>query len=143
MMNTTQLLWGLPLSRIHALFDFKPWVSELHVFGTFDTKDGIKSNSFRTSMIFMWNTASNFEEEEEEEVVDLNDALLDELADDDDLAPDELTEGEVPLVPPPVVVAEEEEGEDETAKAFFDGEAEEGDDDADLDYDSFDDKDEL
>ncbi len=93
----------------------------------------------------MWNNASNFDEEEEEEEVEgaLNDALLDEL-DPEDLTGDEVElDVEIPLVPPPIVELDEEEIEDTTAKAFFDGEDEEGEDDADLDYDSFDDKDDL
>ena len=89
----------------------------------------------------MWSDTSNFEEEEEE-AVGLNDALLDEL-DPEDLAVDEEIEGEVPPVPVLPVELDEEEGVDETARAFFDGESEESEDEADLEYDSFDDKDDL
>ena len=94
-------------------------------------------------MIFTWSDASNFEEEEEEEeAVDLNAALLDEL-DPEDLAVDEEIGGDTPVIPVPAVELDEEEGVDKTARAFFDGESEESEDEADLEYDSFDDKDDL
>jgi len=88
-------------------------------------------------------SGSNFdeEEEEEEEGADLNDALLDELADEDDLVEDELLEDAPPVVP--ISELDEEEGEDETAKAFFEDEPGSEDEDDEGDYDSFDDKDEL
>ncbi len=92
-------------------------------------------------MIFLWSDAQQFEEEDEEEG-GINDALLDEL--DADLPDEDLLEGVIP--PAPVAVVEnldEEAEEDETVRAFFEGEDEEGEDDADLDYDSFDDKDDL
>ena len=74
----------------------------------------------------MWNNASNFEEEEEEEVEGaINDALLDEL-DPEDLTGDEELDVEIPLVPVVPVEEVEEEGEDATARAFFEGESEEG-----------------
>ena len=91
----------------------------------------------------MWSNVSNFEEEEEEEEGgDISDALLDEL-DPEDLADGEELEVETPPVPAPVEEEVAEGGVDATARAFFDGEDEEGEDDADLDYDSFDDKDDL
>jgi hypothetical protein len=94
-------------------------------------------------MIFMWSNASSLEEEEEEEEGGaLNDALLDELVDED--APvDELVDGEVPLVVVPPVDLDADEGEDETAKAFFEDEVLGEDEEVDADYDSFDDKDDL
>lgn len=95
-------------------------------------------------MIFTWSNSSRIEDEEEEEgESDLNDALLDEL-DAEDLADDELLDGvEPPVIPLVDAVEEEEEGEDETARAFFDDEDADGDEDVDPDYDSFDDKDDL
>ena len=49
-------------------------------------------------MIFMWSNASNFEEDEEEESVDLNDALLDETVeaffDDEETGEDDDDEGD-------------------------------------------------
>jgi hypothetical protein len=95
-------------------------------------------------MMFLWSTVHDFEEDEEEGV-DLNDALLDAL-DDDEIDDDaDLIEGAEPLVVPPIedLDAEEVEGEDETVKAFFDGDSEDEDEDIDADYDSFDDKDDL
>jgi hypothetical protein len=92
-------------------------------------------------MIFLWSNSAQFEEEDEEEGEGaLNDALLDAL--DSDVVDDDVLEGEIP---PPVVVPEleEEEGEDATARAFFEDEDVPGEDEADLDYDSFDDKDDL
>jgi hypothetical protein len=92
-------------------------------------------------MIFLWSDAHQFEEEDEEEG-GINDALLDEL--DADLPEDDLLDGVIPPVPVAIVEnLDEEEEEDETVRAFFEGEDEEGEDDADLDYDSFDDKDDL
>jgi hypothetical protein len=92
-------------------------------------------------MIFLWSDAQHFEEEDEEEG-GINDALLDEL--DGDLADEDILDD---VVPPLEIVNpdldEEEEGEDATAKAFFDDEDGDGDEEGDMDYDSFDDKDDL
>jgi hypothetical protein len=93
-------------------------------------------------MIFLWSDAQQFEEEDEEEGGNLNDALLDELV--GDLEDEDILDGEVPppveVVPPEAL--DEEETEDATALAFLAGEDEE-EEDADMDYDSFDDKDDL
>lgn len=93
-------------------------------------------------MIFLW-SGTHLEEEEEEEEGDLNDALLDELVDEVEDEED-LLEGVEPVAAVAVVEdLDAEEGEDETARAFFEGEDEDSAEDGDLDYDSFDDKDDL
>lgn len=94
-------------------------------------------------MIFLWSDAQQFEEEDEEEGGNLNDALLDELV--GDLEDEDILDGEIP---PPVIAPkeedlDEEETEDPTVRAFFEDEPEEGDEETDMDYDSFDDKDDL
>ncbi len=93
-------------------------------------------------MIFLseYNQSEIFEEEEEEGNID--DALLGELV-DETLDDEELLEGVVdPLLVEPAVAEEEEEmdplKEDEVK--IFDSE---DDDDEDMDYDSFDDRDEM
>jgi hypothetical protein len=83
-----------------------------------------------------------FEEDEESETNDIDEALLDELDDDEVTQDDEMIEGEIPLVPQEDLDADE--GEDETAKAFFEDESTPDDEEDDEgDYDSFDDRDEM
>lgn len=80
----------------------------------------------------------NFNLEEDEEDAAIDDALLGELEDDDALIDEELDPLAKEVIDP---LALEEEAEDiEEGKVFEDDEEE---DDEDLDYDSFDDRDEM
>lgn len=77
--------------------------------------------------------------EEEEEDGDVDDAILDVL--DDELEDDALLEDEIPLDPLAVLEAKEEESEgNEDGDGVLDDEEE---DEEDMDYDSFDDRDEM
>lgn len=91
-------------------------------------------------MIFLWNNVHN--DEEEEEGAGLNDELLAELS-DDELDDDDLPEGAdapVPLaVIDPVTIKEEEDPEE--VAALLDSHGDENEED--MEYDSFDDKDEM
>ena len=91
-------------------------------------------------MIFLWSNNDTVEEEEDEDT-GLNDDLLAELAEDD--IDEDLAEGEDVILPAPVidpVVLEEEEDPEEVA-ALLDSNGDE--DEEDMEYDSFDDKDEM
>lgn len=85
------------------------------------------------------NDFRNLEEEDEEEEEDagIDDALLGEL-DDDTLVDEEIIDPLLKAEIDPLAIEEEEKEED--AKIFDDGE---DDEEEDMDYDSFDDHDEL
>ncbi len=91
-------------------------------------------------MIFQWSSVNN-NDEEEEEGVGLNDELLAELSDDE--LDDDLLEGAEAVLPVPVIdpVAITEEEDPEEVAALLDSHSDE--DEEDMEYDSFDDKDEM
>jgi hypothetical protein len=87
-------------------------------------------------MIFFATITDNFEEEEEEGEATVDDALLAELDDED--IDDTLLDEVIPSVVPAPDLLEEEEELPAVDPLFGEEEDEE-----DMDYDSFDDKDEL
>jgi hypothetical protein len=89
----------------------------------------------------MFSVQNNFnleEEEEDEEDAGIDDALLGELEADDALIDEEIDPLVKATLPDPLIPEEEEAEKDGEVKIFEDDDEEE-----DMDYDSFDDHDEL
>lgn len=92
-------------------------------------------------ILFSGNILSRHDDEDEEEATDtgIDDALLEEL-EEDDIADESLVEGE-PFPVAPIVEEEEEEDGHGLEDEFLGAEGD--DDEEDMDYDSFDDQDDL